>query len=200
MFAFATGTALLAFTLAAVAPTTAKDQLLFECRGSFELEGRSIAMRLRYTRGDHFEDRLIIEPVDQSTGKAFVFHPEVGGRWLTAARFVEQGSFQALCTEWAVGANSVGLTVYSLNSNGEIISLFDGSCRYGFQLLDLAGDSTPEICGVDGDLGDGLKQATVYALRGDRFVKTQEIDVATPHRYSVDTTTTVPMPSKKHKR
>jgi hypothetical protein len=87
---------------------------------------------------------------------------------------------------WERGAGALSLTVLRLGPTNEVVVAFEENCRFGFQIMDLTGDSDPEICGVYGDLGE-MAQLRIFGWDGKQFLLQQELPVTQAHRYMVAT-------------
>jgi len=182
---------LVVWCLLGAGPAPQNGPLQFCGQTMLDWPGRSTTADARYeyrVDRDSFQGTLTITPADRDASfHPFQFKPEIGQQFLTAAYPAHFGRLgNLICTEWGFGASSRKLTVYRLTNGGQIEPVFDETCRFGFRILDVEGDATPEICGGYGRL-DGPKQMKVFGWDGARFHLVKTVPVTEPHTYLIQT-------------
>jgi hypothetical protein len=164
-----------------------RGKLTFCGKISLDQRGKSVDARYEYRVAlDSSQGTFSILPAGHEAAfHPFQFKPEIGQQFLTAVYPVYCGDLgNLICTEWGYGASSLKLTVYRLSENGRIEPVFDGTSRFGFQIINVAGDDLPEICGGYGSL-NGPKQMKVYGWDGKKFSLLKTIPVADPQAYTI---------------
>jgi hypothetical protein len=119
--------------------------------------------------------------------------PEVGQEFVSNAYFYQlPNGMPVVCVEWALGARSTGLAVYGMDAEKRITKLFDDSCEYGFQFVNLDGGQTINLVAVDRFGKSGEYQARIFAFApgSARFEEVRKERTAAPHQYRLVTKTT----------
>ncbi len=143
---------------------------------------RTPAVYYVFQNPQSFQSVLRIESTDpEREFDFFEYSSEVGQEHLTAVNLERFGDAGCLiCTRWDWGAGSQQLIVFGL-SQGKIKKLFQGICRMGFNILDLAGHGTPDICSLEGDLRATQWEAQVFSWNGSKFERSKSVAVS-PNR------------------
>lgn len=105
--------------------------------------------------------------------------------------YYAEHEFDGLCIHWFQGAGSTGLSVIALDKDFKAHEIFHDRCRFGYQILDVMGDHTPEICAGVGNLYEE-DQMEVYQWDGKTFKQTNVIKTYVPHKYDIHAVTTEP--------
>ncbi len=138
-------------------------------------------------------DHLVIELRSQEAQPQVLKRdPEIDQEFITNAYFYQlRNGISVVCVEWALGARSMGLTVYGADAKNQITKLFDDSCEYGFQFVNLDGGQMINLVAFDRLGKSGEFQARVFALNlsSMRFEEVRKEKTDKPHRYRLVTKT-----------
>jgi hypothetical protein len=150
--------------------------------------GRSTEVTFKHEKiPAKFKSILTLQSTDTLEHIApLVFEPEVGGEFIDCINVELVGRRGNLIfVHTTMGACCQGLRVYGISSKGELTEMFAEGCRFGYKVLYIMGDDTPEIIGAEGDVGVPKVQVTIYQLQGDKFVPVAKKIVSEAHRYSL---------------
>jgi hypothetical protein len=117
---------------------------------------------------------------------------EVGQEFISNAYFYQlPNGMPVVCVEWALGARSLGLTVYGVTAEKRIAKFFDDSCEYGFQFVHLDGGQTANLVAVDrlGKSGEFQVRIFTFASGSARFEEVRREKTNAPHQYRLVTKT-----------
>lgn len=76
------------------------------------------------------------------------------------------------------------LTLIRLSAGGDSKIMYDNRSRFGWNIVDLDGDLTPEIIQTSGDLG-GLKTMVISRWDGENFVPKEALSSTAFAEYEI---------------